>query len=222
MSNEITSILEEINEELKHDQQMAFFKKHSTPILVGIIAIVVFILAYSTWHTRRQKHMEDITTALISINQSPGVKSDLLLQELIDRAPGELKPILMVIKSGKQLSLGEFSLDIVSPLLELQTRSGVDIIWKDLALLVYASYPLKSSDELIKMLEPLTAEDRPFRFTALELIGMINENDGKHTEALEVFDKIVNDKSVPRTQKNRISIVSNYIRNSMGKQNETV
>lgn len=219
MSNEIVSILDEINEELKHDQQMAFFKKHATPIISGIIAVVVFILAYSSWHARRHKHMEDITNALITINQSPGVKSNLLLQELIDDAPAELKPILMIIKSGRQLAMGEFSEEVLNPLLELSAKSGVDIIWKDLALLIYASYPMKNSDDLLGMLEPLAAEGRPFRFMALELIGMIKENDGKHVEALEVFDKIVSNDDAPKTQKNRISIVSNYIRN-MGKQNE--
>ncbi|MDR2681714.1 MAG: hypothetical protein LBB29_01545 [Holosporaceae bacterium] len=217
MSDEITSILQEINEELKHDQQLAFFKKRMKKILWGIGLIVAFILAYSSWYTRRQRHMEDITNALISLSQAPGTKNDLLLQELLDNAPAELKPILLIIKSGKQMMRGEFSEENLTPLLELSRKSGVDIIWKDLAILIYASYPVGDPEELIKLLDPLTQENRPFHFMALELIGMIKENNGKHDEALEIFNKIINHKNAPDTLKNRISIISNYIRNTRGK-----
>ncbi|MDR3180143.1 MAG: hypothetical protein LBT70_04590 [Holosporaceae bacterium] len=217
MSDEVTTILQEINEELKHDRQLAFFKKHMNKILGGIGLVVAFILIYSSWYMRKQKHMEEITNALISLSHSPAEKNYLLLQELLEEAPAELKPILLIIKSGKQMMMREFSVENLTPLLELSQKSGVDIVWRDLALLIYASYPVDDHENLIKLLEPLTQENRPFSFMALELIGMMKENSGKREEALEIFDKIINHKNAPKTLKNRISIVSNYIRNSGGK-----
>ncbi|MDR2794498.1 MAG: hypothetical protein LBB12_01835 [Holosporaceae bacterium] len=214
VSDEVTAILQEINEELKHDQQLAFFKRHMNKILGGIGVVVAFILIYSSWYARKQRHMEDITNTLINLSYSPATKSDLLLQELIEEAPAELKPILLIIKSGKQMILGEFSVENLTPLLELSQKSGVDIVWKDLALLIYASYPVDDAESLIKLLEPLTQENRPFPFMAMELIGMMKEGSGKHEEALEIFDKIINHKNAPKTLKNRISIIANYIRNS--------
>ncbi|MDR1362020.1 MAG: hypothetical protein LBJ16_02285 [Holosporaceae bacterium] len=215
MSNEEVSLLEEINEELQHDRQMMFFKKHKEPILYGIAVIAVGILTYSSWYIRKQRHLEDMTNALMSIGV--GTNNSLMLEKLADDAPMELKPILMIMKSGGEMMASNFSSENLAPLLELANRSGVDIIWQDLALLVYASYPVKAPDELIRLLSPLTGDDRPFRFTAMELIGVIKEQNGEHDAALEIFSKIIERKDVPETLKRRISMMSSYIKNSREK-----
>lgn len=214
MSNEDLSILEEINEELKHDQQVAFLKKHKNVILGVISFIVVGILIHSSWYERKKRQKEDITNTILSIIQNPEIKSDLTMQKLLEEAPAELRPILTIMKSGKQLILGDFAEKTLNPLLELSKKHGVDLIWKDLALLIYASYPTKSSSELIKLLNPLTGTERPFRFTALELIGMIHENMGSHEQALRCFDKILADKEAPKTLKQRVSMLYSYIKNN--------
>jgi hypothetical protein len=211
VSNEERSILEEIDEELQYDKQMQFLKKHKKPILYTVVIIAVGILAYSSWYIRKQKHLEDITNALISVGIS--TKNGLLLKELAEEAPVELKPLLMIMKSGGQMMDGEFAEENLAPLLELSSRSGVDVIWRDLALLVYASYPVKTSIELIRLLEPLTNDDRPFRFMAMELIGAIQEYEGNHAAAIEIFDKILSYKDVPESVKRRIIMLSNYIKN---------
>ncbi|MDR3151394.1 MAG: hypothetical protein LBT67_00900 [Holosporaceae bacterium] len=216
VSNEERSILDEIDEELQHDKQMLFLKKHKKPIIYTVVVIAVGILAYSSWHTRKQKHLEDITNALMGAGVS--TKNNLLLKELSEEAPVELKPFLMILKSGSQMMAGEFAEENLSPLLELSTRPGVDVIWRDLALLIYASYPVKTSIELVRLLEPLTSDDRPFRFMAMELIGAIQEYDGNHAAALEIFDKIVSCKDVPESIKRRIIMISSYIKNGEEKQ----
>jgi hypothetical protein len=219
VSNEDVSIIEEINEELKNDQQMAFLKKHSNTILGAIAVIVVGIVIYSSLHERKKRDMEDITNALLSIVQNPESKSDVTISKLLDEAPAELRPILTIMKSGKKLITGEFTDENLRPLLDLSNRHGVDIVWKDLALLIYASYPTKSPSDLIKLLEPLTANDRPFRFTAIEFTGMLYESESKHDKALECFDKIIKDKEAPKTLKDRISVLANYIKNDVSETN---
>jgi hypothetical protein len=211
VSSEEHSILEEIDEELQHDKQMQLLKRHKKPILYTVVVIAVSILAYSSWYIRKQKHLEDITNALMSIGIS--TKNNLLLKELAEEAPVELKPLLMIMRSGGQMMAGEFAEENLVPLLELSSRPGVDIIWRDLALLIYATYPVKTSIELVRLLEPLTGDDRPFRFMAMELIGTIQEYEGNHTAALEIFDNILSHKNVPESIKCRITMLSSYIRN---------
>lgn len=214
-NNEDISILQEINEELKHDQQAAFMKKHKN-IIFGVVSFVVAgILIHSSWYERKKRNMEDITNTVLSIIQSPGEKSDLKMKKLLEDAPAELRPILTIMKSGKQLILGDFAEKTLNPLLDLSKRHGVDLVWKDLALLIYASYPTKTPPELVKLLKPLTNADRPFRFTALELIGVIHENAGNREKALQCFDKIIADKEAPKTLKERVKMLSSYVQNNL-------
>ena len=216
MSNEDLSILEEINRELKNDQQLEFLKKNKIAVLSVIAATVVGIIIYSSWYERRVKSMEDITNALLNIMQNPSEQSGLMLSELINTAPAELRSILMVMKSGKKLAAGDYIEENLQPLLDLSQKGGVDQIWKDLAIIVYGSYPVttKTPTQLIELLDPLTIDGRPFRFTALEIKGMILVSEGKHKEALDCFNKILKSTEAPGALKERIRMLYTYIRES--------
>jgi hypothetical protein len=135
----------------------------------------------------------------------------VLLSGLLEDAPAELKPILQIIKSGELMVRREFDKKHLQPLLDLSTKHGVHIIWKDLALIIYASYPTDTPENLIKILEPLINDDRPFKLTALELIAMIYENKGAHDKAKELLSKIIKHAEVSEKQKSRASILLNHI-----------
>jgi hypothetical protein len=214
VSNEDLSIIDEINEELKNDRQMEFLKKHKNTILSTVAVFVIGIVIYSSWHERKKTSMRDITNVLLGVIQNSGTKNSAKLTKLLESAPAELRPILLIMRSGERLAVGDFAEQNLKPLLELSQKHGVDLVWKDLALIIYASYPTQAPEELIRLLEPLTKDDRPFRFTALEITGMIYENENKHKEAIECFEKINNNDEAPQTLKKRISILINYIKNN--------
>lgn len=211
------AIIEEIDEEIKQDEMLAFVRKHSNVVIGGIAAVIVGIVMYSTWHERKNKKMEDVTNALLTIIQNPSSGDNLMLGKLIESAPSELKPILSIIKRGRQVMLGGGSSGEkdLEPILELANRGGVDLVWRDLAMLIYVSYSSKPSEELIKMLEPLTATERPFRFSALEFTAMFHMNAGETEKALKCLDSITNDPEAPKTMKERIKTLAQYIRSEM-------
>lgn len=214
------AMFEEINEELKHDQMVAFVRQNSKMIVSVLVAVVLGIIIYSTWQDRQKRKMEDITNALLTVVQNPSSKDDLMLGKLLESAPAELRPVLMLIKSGKQLMMGESPEKTLQPILDLSSRKGVDLIWRDLALLIYASYSTKPAQELIKILEPLTEDKRPFRFTAMEFIAMAYINDGKSETAIEYLEKILNNSEAPKSMKERIAVLSQYVKNEMKKGNK--
>ncbi len=214
------AMFEEINEELKHDQMVAFVHQNSKIIVSVLVAVVLGIIIYSTWQDRQKRKMEDITNALLTVVQNPSSKDNLMLGKLLESAPAELRPVLMLMKSGKQLMMGESPEKTLQPILDLSSRKGVDLIWRDLALLIYASYSTKPAQELIKMLEPLTEDKRPFRFTAMEFIAMAYINDGKSETAIEYLEKILNNNEAPKSMKERIAVLSQYVKNEMKKGNK--
>ncbi len=212
-------MFEEINEELKHDQMVAFVRQNLKMIISILVTIILGIIIYSTWQDRQKRKMEDITNALLTVVQNPSSKDERMLGKLLESAPAELRPVLMLMKSGKQLMMGESAEKTLQPILDLSNRRGVDIIWRDLAVLIYASYSTKSSQELVKMLEPLTEEKRPFRFSAMEFIAMAYINDGKGETAVEYLEKILNNNEAPKSMRERITILSQYVKSELKKEN---
>ena len=213
------AMFEEINEELKHDQMVAFVRQNLKMIVSILVTVILGIIIYSTWQDRQKRKMEDITNALLTVVQNPSSKDERMLGKLLESAPAELRPVLMLMKSGKQLMMGESAEKTLQPILDLSNRRGVDLIWRDLAVLIYASYSTKSSQELIKMLEPLTEEKRPFRFSAMEFIAMAYINDGKDETAVEYLEKILNNNEAPKSMRERITILSQYVKSELKKEN---
>ena len=103
----------------------------------------------------------------------------------------------------------------LQPILELANKGGVDLVWKDLAMLIYVSYSSKPSEELIKMLEPLTNSDRPFKYSALEFTAMFHMNAGETEKALKCLNAIVDSPEAPTTMKERIKTLVQYINSEM-------
>lgn len=217
--NDNFAMFEEINEELKHDQMVAFVRQNLKMIASILVTVILGIIIYSTWQDRQKRKMEDITNALLTVVQNPSSKDERMLGKLLESAPAELRPVLMLMKSGKQLMMGESAEKTLQPILDLSNRRGVDIIWRDLAVLIYASYSTKSSQELVKMLEPLTEEKRPFRFSAMEFIAMAYINDGKGETAVEYLEKILNNNEAPKSMRERITILSQYVKSELKKEN---
>ncbi|MDR0555465.1 MAG: hypothetical protein LBG20_00415 [Holosporaceae bacterium] len=214
MAEEIDSIIKEINEEIKNDQLFAFLKKYKNEVGAAVVVIVVGILAYSSWYSRKNKQMEEVANVLLEELQTSISTNPMIIEELLRDAPSELRPILMIIKSGKNLQNSREMGASAAALLDLTLKHGVDIVWKDLALLIFVSYRLKPPRELISLLEPLTENDRPFRFTALEFIAMFYESIKEHEKARENLQKIIDSKGAPKTQKKRITMLQNFLKNS--------
>ena len=211
---EIMGIIEEINEEVKHDEFMKFLKKHQNAVTTLILLTMVGVFAYSSMRTRHLKQTEQLTNALISAVQTPHGGNDLMFDKLISEAPSEMKPLLSIIKYGQKLETPSEKEKNAEELLAMCSKYGIDPIWKDLATLIYASYRVKSPQELIKLLEPLTEKGHPFRFSALELMGMFHAEIGEVEKSQECFKKILDNEEAPKTMKERIKILAAHMRDN--------
>lgn len=211
--SEIQSIIDEINEEVKHDRMMQKIKQHKQLVLPFFATLIIGIVWYSSWNENRKKQMSLVSSELINIMQrSDWHKDTAIIAEMAKDAPSELKPILQIIASGRDMMSGSPSKEQMESLIELTTKIGVNVVWKDLASLIYASYGALSKKELLERLEPLTANDRPFRFSALEVMGMFYLSSKDEKKAAEYFQKIMSAEDAPVSMKTRLKRVLNRIK----------
>lgn len=218
MATEDASLFEEIDEELKHDRMYANLKKHKNSIITGLVIAVFGIVAYSSWYSQKQDKLEAITTTLVDVLRDPGSdKSVKLVDGFAEDAPSEIKPLLVILKSGRHIQLSKAVKENAEELLSLVNKEGVDIVWKDLALLICASHNLLKEKNLVATLDPLTEENRPFKFMAMELIAFWYFNEKQQEKALQYFQKILDHEDAPKTLKNRIFMILNHIKNKSEK-----
>jgi hypothetical protein len=60
-------------------------------------------------------------------------------------------------------------------------------------------------------MEPLTAEGQPFRYSAMELIGLAHYRAGEYEAAGKVFASLLGDPTVPPSMRQRIQILNALI-----------
>lgn len=212
--NDDVSLFEEIDKELKDDRRYAYLKKHKDKIFLGFSIAIIAIIAYSSWYTQRKHKLETITTALVDILHNPGnPKAAGMIESLAEGAPAEIKPLMIVLKAGRNIQASQAVKENAEDLLALSKMKGVDVVWKDLATLILASHNLIAQERIYGTLEELSADNRPFRFMAIELLGFLCLNNKQQEKAMTYFQKIVDNKEAPKTQKERISMIMNHVRN---------
>ena len=220
MSAEENSIFDEINEEIKRDEFLKFLKKHQNMVSWVIILVVAGIIGHSAWYSNKKKRLEMATTSLYNEIYSSPMKSEAgekkskaVFENLIQNAPSELVPLISLIKTGREIGTAADTSATAKQLLELSEKRGVDVVWRDLAVLMYVSYKLEPDDKSLERLQKLAEGDRPFRFTAMEKIAMIHANRKESDKAIEILTKIIDNKEAPDTLKKRVAKVINYMKN---------
>lgn len=216
-NNEDQAILDEITEELKRDQFVKFVKRYQTPISVLVLASIAGIVIYTSWKNRTLRELEDTTYSLVDALAVNSNKTDIVLTSMAENAPAKIRPIIEIIKNGAALrnEKDENKKKVVlQSLLDLANQNEIDIVWKDLAVLVYASAaPVVhlSLSKVCDKLAPLTNEGRPFRLSALELLGVLYMNAGDGIKAKSYFEKILTEKGVSEMMKTRVALYKNRI-----------
>ncbi|MBO4405233.1 MAG: tetratricopeptide repeat protein [Alphaproteobacteria bacterium] len=220
MSAEESSIFDEINEEIKRDEFLKFLKKHQNMVSWVVILVVAGIIGHSAWYSNKKKRLEMATTSLYNEIYSSPMKSEAgekkskaVFENLIQNAPSELVPLISLIKTGREIGTAADTSATAKQLLELSEKRGVDVVWRDLAVLMYVSYKLEPDDKSLERLQKLAEGDRPFRFTAMEKIAMIHANRKESDKAIEILTKIIDNKEAPDTLKKRVAKVINYMKN---------
>ena len=212
--SEEQAIIDEITEEIKHDQFVKFVRKYQTPISAIVLCSIAGIVMYTSWNSRVKKELYENTQALMQISDS-SEKNQIVLDSMIQNAPAKLVPIIEIIKAGLALSnetKPEQREKINKMLLDLSQKNGVEQEWKDLAILIYVS---NANDpdykKLVGLLEPLTTNNRPFHLSAKELIGILYMAVGEFNKAVEMFSQVISDPNVPQTMASRCQLLKKRI-----------
>ena len=199
--------LREVDDALRQDQVEGFFRNYGKPVLTLVAVGLLAFGGYLYWqhHTRTQteRHSEQLTQALDSLEASN-----------LAEAKQKLEPLAK--ESGASATLAQLTLAGIA-LKESRTQDALKIYGevaadtsapqelRDLATVreVAASYDTMKPQAVIDRLKPLAVPGNPWFGMAGEMVGMAYLEQGKKDLAGPIFVQIAKDENLPASLKSR-------------------
>lgn len=211
------SFLEEIEEEIKKDKLLAVWTKYKKPIIGVICGIILLIIIYMQWMQKKRENAEALTKETIQafFDYSENNDIEARLSSISSSSNDSLADLMQVVIAAMKLKsqVKDFN-DVGYNRLDALSKSATSPIAKDLATICMIIYEMKFSSDyesMMNRLELITFNRRPFRLTAMELLGIIAIKAGKIDRAISCFESIINDQNATQNMKSRALLFKSSI-----------
>lgn len=204
----MSDIFREVDEDLRRDQFMRFWKSYGAAVVTGALLIVVGTGAYVGWKQWRASHMEERTAVLSQALELARPEEGQTLDpkaaaDALAKAAAELGDDHAIIarfyEAGLRSRDGQY--DQAVALYDQIAGSGeADPILRDLALLLSVQHQVDKGDvaTLRGRLEPLMASGNVWRASATEMAAILAIRAGDTAQAGTLFRSLADDAQTPQ------------------------
>lgn len=204
------SLLREIDEDIRKEKYAKLWKSYGNYVIAAAISLVVGVAGFQGWYSydlsRRQAEGERLVKAMTVSADDPSAAVAELRSLAEDATDGyallaRFQEATLVAKQGDR----EAAIAIYR---SLATEAG-DPLYRDLAVVLGAQHQLAGAGatvdrvELERTLQPITADDNPWRYSAREIIGVMALQAGDNTKAAEIFSALATDLRAPQEMQSR-------------------
>ena len=202
------NIVEEINEDLRRQQLEQFWKENGAWIIGGVILAVIFTAGMTWWRAHTYERNLQQTSEMIDIINTSDVDK---LTAFADRSDKDHAVIARFAAAAVYAKRSDTE-KAVSIYKSIENTSGVDSMYRDLALLLSAGQRLQSADpaQLHKELGGLTKPGNAWRFSALELEALLYAREHKLKEAADDLAEITTAADAPQDVRMRASTLREF------------
>ncbi|MDD9899859.1 MAG: tetratricopeptide repeat protein [Alphaproteobacteria bacterium] len=197
---ESDELYHEISEELRQQELKAFWRENGAWIIGGVVAAIVLTGGISFWRVYEAKQNMRMTSVLLEAAS----KADPAA--LTARAPelGKKHATYARFEAAAAYAAAGDRDKAVKTWIEI-SKGGGEKVWRDLALLKAASAQLDDGDPawLRKTLKDLSAEKNWWRFSARELLALLNIRENKVKDAVEGLAVLAADPLTPQDLRTR-------------------
>ena len=189
-------LFQEINEELKNEKMLKFWKKYGVIAMVIVIVALTCAVSYESlvaWHNKKAKAWANTYSQAYNL-----------------QIQGDYDGSLAIFKDMAEKNDG-----IYRDLAKMQTvnillaQNKIDDACKqslrEMAIIKLVSYKLENApaEEINALLEPVLAANGKFVNTAKEMKAMLAIREGNTAQAQEIYAEILNSQNLPETLKIR-------------------
>lgn len=207
----MTDIFREIDEDLRRDRYSRLFRRLAPAIVAVIVLVVAGIGGWQAWRWFEQQSAEQaggrFEEALQAAREGRNDEAQQALAAIAADGPAGYQLLarfrLAAIEGAKDAAAGAAAYAAIAD------DGRVEATWRDLARLRATLLQLGTlpADEVQAALQPLAAPGQPWRFTALETLGLVALDGGKTEDAGRWFDQIIADPTAPAGLRRRVQDV---------------
>ena len=200
--NQDDLLFREVDEDLRRDKFALLWKKYSTLVLAGAVAIVGATAGAVWWRDHQQSVRQkdgDRYAAAAALTESGKTEEAITAFTALaeDATPGyrtlaRLREAALLAKKGDVKGA-------VAVYDALAKDDGTEKAFRDLAVLLATMASLDTGDPaaLTERLQPLAAESNPWRYSALELTALLAERAGNKKMARDIYTRLADDAEAP-------------------------
>ncbi len=196
------SLFKEVDEELRQDRYLALVRKYGVHALVVAGLAIASVAGFKGWQAYdigvRQEQSKKFSEALRALDENKTAEAERALSTLSAEGSGTYA-ILARFRQAALFGHNGRKSAAIDEYLKLSEESGLDELFRDLALLQATLLDLDEGDpdQLSARLGGLTGGSNPWRHSALEMSALLAHRTGDSRKAAKLFKELADDASAP-------------------------
>jgi hypothetical protein len=204
------SLLREIDEDIRREKFAKLWKRFGVYVIAGAVLLVAAVAGYQVWRVWMQDRREQAAvqfTQAVALAGSDRAGAEQALTSIARDGPAGYA-MLAAFQQAALLATGGDTAAARAAYQELQ-RTADDRIYRDLAVVLDALTALQEeglpidAEAVAARLQPLTADDNPWRFTARELTAVLAWRSGDIGRARSGLTGLTADPQAPADVRSR-------------------
>ena len=189
----MADIFQEVNEELRRDKALAFWKKYQNHIIGFVIIAVAATAAFSGWRYWKQQQIEADGAAYLAALQTLAndPKAGATQLDALAKDGGGFAVLARFQQASQILKDGDKA-KAADQFAAIAKDGSVDKALKDLAAILggLAFLDAGKPAEAAQLVEGLTGDDQPYRFSALEVQAQAAFAAGDRKKATDLYTQL--------------------------------
>jgi len=196
----VADIFQEVDEDLRRDKALRFWKTYQNHIIGFAIIAVLATAGFSGWRYWKQQTIEANGAAYLQALQAQekDPKAAAAQFETLAKDGGGFAVLARFQTANQSLKDGDKP-KAAAEFTAIANDGGVDKALKDLAAILggYAWLDAGKPDEAAKLVEPLTGDNQAYRFSALEVKAQAAFASGDKAKAKQIYEQLKQLGSLP-------------------------
>lgn len=199
-------IFQEVEADLRQDQYRRMWRRYGRYVVGAAVLLVLGTAANVAWKNYTVERRQSLGDRFVAAEQLEPAAAAAALQGLAAEGTDGYAMLARLRAADLKAAAGE--VDAAVALYEaVAADDSADSLYRDAAMLHAVLYRLDTApaEETAARLQPLTADDNPWRYTAREMLAGVALRGGDMAAARERYTRIVDDPGAPAGLRGRAS-----------------
>ena len=213
----MSDFIRELEDELKQERLLGFFKAYGK-FIAGVIVFVIVVASILTFKESSKIKAEIAASeefrTNVELEASDANAASAIYEKISQDAPSGFAGLAVLKRAGMLANEGKIK-EAVEVYDEFANSSKSEIAFREFARFI-ATYLMVENDlgeveELNSRFDKLTKDNHPWRYSALELKAIYALKQGDKEQALEIFKNLSKNKLIPLDLRTRADKMVNII-----------